>query len=239
MKNPADNTIVALFVRVPVPGRVKTRLAAALGAENACLLYQAMVTDILSAVRSSGLPLWLFHDEGESSVLPRAWMEAASAVIAQQGASIGERMMAAFEHCFAEGIGQVLLIGSDIPGLDAELLTEAAKAVTAQDAAIAPALDGGYGLIALKRTTYRRRLFQDIPWSTARVLTETLAKCKECAMEARLLRNLQDIDTLEDLQTYRRAPCPHARATNSLIAALFQGERIRPPKNSGQRELLK
>jgi rSAM/selenodomain-associated transferase 1 len=222
MKTPADTTIVALFVRLPVPGRVKTRLAAALGTEEACRLYRAMVTDILSTVGSSGFPLWLFHDGGTSSVLPRAWVEAASTVVAQQGASIGERMMAAFEHCFAEGIGQVLLLGSDIPGLDAELLNEAAKALTTRDVAIAPALDGGYGLIALKRATYRRRLFQDIPWSTARVLTTTLAKFRECQLEARLLRNLQDLDTLDDLQTYWKAPCPHARATNSLIAELFQ-----------------
>lgn len=222
MKKPADTTIVALFVRLPVPGRVKTRLAAALGAEDACRLYRAMVTDILATVRSSGLPLRLFHDGGESSVPPRAWVEAASAVVAQQGAGIGERMMAAFEHCFAEGIGQVLLIGSDIPGLDSKLLNEAAKALTSRDAAIAPALDGGYGLIALKRTTYRRRLFQDIPWSTAQVLTTTLAKFRECQLEARLLPSLQDIDTLDDLQTYWRTPCPHARATNSLIAELFQ-----------------
>jgi rSAM/selenodomain-associated transferase 1 len=148
MNNPAETTIVALFVRLPVPGRVKTRLAAALGAEDACRLYRAMVTDILSTVRSSGFPLCLFHDGKESSAPPRDWMEAASAVIAQQGASIGERMMAAFEHCFAEGIGQVLLVGSDIPGLDADLLHEAVKALTTRDAAIAPALDGGYGLIA-------------------------------------------------------------------------------------------
>jgi len=136
--------------------------------------------------------------------------------------------MAAFEHCFAEGIGQVLLIGSDIPGLDCELLNEAAKVLTTHDAAIAPALDGGYGLIALKRTTYRRRLFQDIPWSTAQVLAATLAKFRECQLEVRLLPSLQDLDTLDDLQTYWRAPSPHARATNRLIAELFQGERTLP-----------
>jgi glycosyltransferase A (GT-A) superfamily protein (DUF2064 family) len=103
------------------------------------------------------------------------------------------------------------------------LLNEAAKTLTAHDAAIAPAVDGGYGLIALKRTRYRRRLFQDIPWSTAQVLAATLAKFKECELEAHLLRNLQDIDTLDDLQTYWRAPGPQARATNSLIAEFFQG----------------
>lgn len=225
MKDQKDTTIAALFVRLPIPGRLKTRLAATLGAEGTCRLYQAMVTDILSTVRSSGLPLWLFHDGGASSTLPRAWAEAASTVVAQQGAGIGERMMAAFEHCFAEGIGQVLLIGSDLPGLDSELLKEAAMTLTAHDAAIAPSLDGGYGLIALKRTTFRRHLFQDIPWSTARVLAATLAKFRESELEVRLLPSLQDIDTLEDLQTYWQAPCPHAQATNSLIAELFQGEK--------------
>ena len=222
MNPPALTTVVALFVRIPVAGRVKTRLAAALGAENACRLYQAMVTDILGAIRTSGLPLFLFHDGGEGSVLPRAWVDAAFKIGAQEGASIGARMAAAFEECFAEDIGQVLLIGSDLPCLDSELLKEATAALATQDAAIAPAVDGGYGLIALKRKTYRRRLFQDIPWSTAQVLSTTLARFRECDLEAHLLRNLLDIDTIDDLKTYCRTPSAYAQATNQLIPELLQ-----------------
>ncbi len=222
MNPPVLTTVVALFVRIPVAGRVKTRLAAALGAENACRLYRAMVTDILGAIGTSGLPLHLFHDGGEQSVLPRAWMDAAFKVRAQEGASIGARMAAAFEQCFAEDIGQVLLIGSDLPGLDSELLKEAAAALATQDAVIAPAVDGGYGLIALKRKTYRRRLFQDIPWSTAQVLFTTLARFRECDLKAHRLQSLLDIDTIDDLNTYCRTPSAHAQATNRLIPELLQ-----------------
>lgn len=223
MNPPALTTVVALFVRIPIAGRVKTRLAAALGAENACRLYQAMVTDILGAIRTSGLPFFLFHDGGEQSVLPRAWVDAAFKVGAQEGASIGVRMAAAFEQCFAEDIGQVLLIGSDLPGLDSELLKEAAAALATQDAAIAPAFDGGYGLIALKQKTYRRRLFQEIPWSTAQVLALTLEKCRECDLETHLLRSLLDIDTIDDLKTYCKTPSLHAQATNGLVFEFFPG----------------
>ena len=104
--NPAT---VALFVRPPVPGRVKTRLAATIGDRFSCTLYRAMVLDVLRAVQASGLELRLFHDGSDSQQLPPAWRRAAAAVRPQVDGDLGARMAAAFVDCFAAGCDRVLL----------------------------------------------------------------------------------------------------------------------------------
>jgi hypothetical protein len=214
----ANGRAVALFVRNPLPGQVKTRLARDIGDDNACSLYQAMVEDILAGITSTSLPVYLFHDGVDSSRLPREWIDAAHTVLAQQGDSIGERMAAAFELLFSEGLQQVELIGSDIPGLAPPLLMAAFHALESYDAAIAPAVDGGYCLIALKRDNYSRRIFQDIEWSTDRVLHSTLERFDECHMRAELLESRQDIDTCDDLAAYCRNPSETARETNRWLS---------------------
>ena len=220
MNNPNNSPVVALFVRVPVPGQVKTRLVGGLGADGACLLYQAMVADILNNIQACAFPLYLFHDGTQRSDLPAAWVAVAAKVIAQQGEGIGARMAAAFEYCFAENIQQVILVGSDIPGLDADVLVKASAALASHDAAMVPVVDGGYCLIALQRERYRIRFFEDIPWSTDQVLRVTLQRFRECTMSVHLQSALHDIDTMDDVQRYCQNPLAQARATNQVLAHL-------------------
>jgi uncharacterized protein len=222
-----DNvTIVALFVRLPVPGRVKTRLAQDLGEYGACELYKAMVADILENIRVSGLRMYLFHDGKDSREVPREWLEASGRAIVQQGESIGERMAEAFRYCFAENVDQVIVVGSDIPGLDSSKLLAASLALKTRDVAIAPAADGGYCLIAMKRTSFSLKIFQDIPWSTEAVFRDTLARCDELRMEVELLDVLLDIDTIDDLNAYRQNRSSSAYATNRWIEKAESGSMI-------------
>lgn len=143
MKKENNPIVVALFVRIPVPGRVKTRLAANLGNEGACHLYRAMVDDILHNIKCYAYPIFLFHDGTDQSELPDEWLQAADNIITQTGDSIGERMAAAFEHCFAKEFEKVILIGSDIPSLDSRVIISASGALGNNDAVFAPAADGG------------------------------------------------------------------------------------------------
>jgi rSAM/selenodomain-associated transferase 1 len=220
MNQPNSRSVIVLFVRVPLQGRVKTRLVKGLGADGACLLYQAMVADILSNIKACAFPLYLFHDGTEASALPAAWVAAAAKVIAQQGAGIGARMAAAFEYCFAENIEEVILVGSDIPGLDADVLVKASAALASHDAAMVPVIDGGYCLIALQRERYRARIFEGIPWSTNQVLRVTLQRFKECTMSVHLQSALFDIDTMVDVQRYCQKPLAQALAINQVLAHL-------------------
>lgn len=217
MTSPKTATVVALFVRIPVPGRVKTRLAKKLGADGACELYKAIVTDVLQNIKNTGLSLYLFCDGMNDGNLPQEWIDASDKVVVQQGDCIGERMAAAFECCFYEYIDKVILVGSDIPGIDAEVLLTAERNLETCDVVIAPAADGGYCLIAMKRNSFLPTVFQNIPWSTGAVLRDTLEKCEEFRIDVELLAVLQDIDTMDDLKSYRLNPSATACATNKWI----------------------
>src|SRR5205823_13822495 len=96
----------------PVPGRVKTRLAAALGADAACALYRAFVLDL--AERLAALPYavtWAYTppDAPFAELLPGARCRP------QRGRDLGERLAAALADELAEGPGPVLAIGGDAP----------------------------------------------------------------------------------------------------------------------------
>lgn len=220
MSNPKNSPVIAFFVRVPIPGRVKTRLAGGLGGDGACRLYQALVTDILRNIQACAFPLYLFHDGSERDALPASWVAASAQVTAQRGQNIGERMAAAFEHCFGEDFEQVILIGSDIPGLDANVIIKAAAALASHDAAIVPVIDGGYCLMAFQRERYRARIFEDIPWSTDQVLRVTLQRFRECRMSVFLQNALHDIDIMDDVRRYGQNPLVQARATNQVLEDL-------------------
>jgi len=214
-----DQTIVALFIRRPIVGRVKTRLARELGDDAACELYRAMVADVIAAVAGSGMPLVLFHDGAEGDSLPPEWCGAASVACAQVGDDLGVRMDRAFRRSFDDGAAGVILVGSDIPGIDPPLLTAARGAIGDHDAVFAAAEDGGYCLVAAARDRYRHCIFDNIPWSSAQVLELTLAACAAAGLSAGLLEPRRDIDTLADLAAYCCRPSPGAHRTNAWLAA--------------------
>jgi glycosyltransferase A (GT-A) superfamily protein (DUF2064 family) len=125
----------------------------------------------------------------------------------------------AFERSFAVGAREVVLVGSDIPGIDTGLLQSAVAAVQDHDAVFAPALDGGYCLVASRFDRFDRMIFRDIPWSTSRVLEMTIAACAAHGVSSHLLDPRQDIDTMDDLAAYCRRPSPSAPATNAWLVA--------------------
>ena len=211
---------VALFVRPPVPGRVKTRLAATIGDRFSCTLYRAMVLDVLRAVQASGLELCLLHDGSDPEQLPPAWRRAAAAVRPQVDGDLGARMAAAFADCFQAGYAHVLLAGSDLPGLDAPTLLAAARGLEQDEAVLLPTRDGGYGLFGLRAAAFSPSFFTDIAWSTDRVLAATLLRLHRAGVRVQLLPVQQDIDTSDDLRSYCRQPAAHARHTNAVLRVL-------------------
>lgn len=192
--------MIALFIKPPVPGRIKTRLARDIGDMAACSLYRAIAEHVVQQIQASGFPLALFFDGDDPSQLPDTWKQPAYSCIRQQGADLGERMVSAFKQLFADGTRQVVLIGSDIPDIDAAYLRQAFSLLADHALVIGPALDGGYCLIGFNQGSFSASIFQDIPWSTDQVLERTLTAAKQACLSVGLLKPLRDIDTVDDLQ---------------------------------------
>lgn len=122
----------------------------------------------------------------------------------QQGNDLGERLHHAIESAFQQAADQVIIIGSDCPQLDADVLAEANQQLKHHDVVVGPAEDGGYYLIGLKSP--EQTLFQDIPWGTSEVLTQTLQKTGSLGLNRKLLASLSDVDYPEDLVACRQWP---------------------------------
>jgi hypothetical protein len=192
---------IALFLKPPVPGRVKTRLAKDIGDEAACNIYRSLADHAMQQAQASGVPLVLFFDGATRDELPEDWRGAANRCLPQQGADLGQRMAAAFSTLFTEGAQQVVLIGSDIPGIDRSYLQQAFQLLVNHDLVIGPAFDGGYCLIGFNRQGFTPAVFSAIPWSTEQVLELSLTRAAKANLTVGLLPTLQDIDTLADLQS--------------------------------------
>ena len=183
----------------PVPGRVKTRLAAALGADTACALYRAFVLDLAERLRALPYAVtWAYTppDAPFAELLPGARCRP------QHGRDLGERLAAAIADELAEGPGPVLAIGADAPHVPAAPLAEAAAALAGRaDVVLGPAADGGYYLIGIRGPA--PDLFAGIAWGTAGVLEATLARARAAGLAPHLLPPSFDIDQPADLARLR------------------------------------
>jgi uncharacterized protein len=193
---------VLLFAKYPTPGLVKTRLARAIGAENAAALARCFLLDEIRTLREFGMPLTICHDPEHSGT---AFLELAGggcSLVPQRGEDIGRRMANAFSDAFEMGAAHALLVGSDLPDLPLMILEEAAAALRSSKAVIGPARDGGYYLIGFGRENFLPQAFWGIPWSTPGVLDATLARFEMHGAPPHLLPLWSDMDTLEDLADF-------------------------------------
>lgn len=184
-----------LFTKPARPGRVKTRLIGELTAEQAAELHEAFLLDLLERLAGGDFELvlaWALEDGESPPAGSLPW-------VLQEGADLGARLHRALATAAADGAG-VAAIGSDHPSLGrSDVETAFAHLEAGADVVLGPAADGGYYLVALTPEAVRPDLFTAIPWSTPRVLEETLARCRAHRLAVHLLPEAADVDTPEDL----------------------------------------
>ena len=203
-----------LFTRYPEAGTTKTRMIPKLGAEGAAELQRQMTRHIVSRLTEfAGLhstPLEVRFEGGNKNLM-EAWLGAGFDYSPQGKGDIGLRMGRAFEEGFGSGYEPVVIIGSDIPDITADIMQKAFEGLKSHDLVLGPAGDGGYYLIGMRQTAFGRanpRLFNGIHWGTDRVLPHTLAVAQELGLSYTLLDTLDDVDRPEDLAVWHRASKP-------------------------------
>ena len=192
-----EDTIVLVVAKAPVAGRVKTRLAAAVGPDAAAALGRAMLLDTLDGCRRQVPVVGVLCANDDDVELLAQLAGPGAPVVIQEGAGLSDALDAGVRHCLTRG-GAALLVSSDIPGVPAGALHRAAALLGGGvDVVLGPGHDGGYWLIGVR--TQHPGLFDGIPWSTAAVLEVTLARCRELSLEARVLEPWRDVDTMDDV----------------------------------------
>src|SRR5438445_7210651 len=169
-----SSTTVMIFAKAPVPGAVKTRLIPALGAAGAARLALRMLEHALQFAADAKLGPLQLHcapDTGHPA-LQAAAARAGATCLAQGSGDLGERMRSALAAAL-EHSPRALLLGTDCPALDANVLREADAALAAgPEGVFVPTADGRFALTGFRREALGAidRGFAPIPWSTSTVM---------------------------------------------------------------------
>lgn len=193
-----EDAAVAIFAKAPIPGFAKSRLIPLIGASGAATLQARLIRHMVGIAIEAGIgpvTLWGAPDTDHPAFRDAAARHG-TGLRAQPEGDLGARMAAAF----AASAGPLVLVGTDCPMLTPQDLRDTVTALRrGADAVIAPAEDGGYGLIAAARPI--PELFDDMPWSTDQVAALTRARVQAAGLDLVELRLIWDVDTPDD---YRR-----------------------------------
>ena len=187
-------SILIIFTRNPILGKVKTRLAKAVGKKTALNIYLFLLQKTKEVTQNIHCDKVIFYSQ---EILENdLWDTTTYKKELQVGKHLGAKMNHAFETSFKDKYHKVVLIGSDLYDLEASHIEEAFEKLEKKDVVIGPATDGGYYLIGLKKTY--PEIFQNKNWGTSSVRKDTLKNLEK--VDVHLLPMLNDVDVIEDIE---------------------------------------
>ncbi len=189
---------LGLFAKYWQPGRVKTRLAASIGAHAAAKLHQAFVACLAERLKNVADERVIVFTPEENraefiETAGRSWM-----VQPQSAGDLGQRMRSFFSSALANGADRVVVIGSDSPTLPIEFIEQAFESLRRNPVVLGPSRDGGYYLVGLAAPM--PDMFLNVEWGTPRVWQQTIACLEREKTPFTELRPWYDIDEIDDLR---------------------------------------
>ena len=184
-----------IFVRNPVLGKVKTRLASCVGDTKALKVYELLLQHTQSITKPLFVEKFVYYADYLNA--GDLWNGFEKRL--QQGNDLGERMQNAFQDLYTAGFSKVIIIGSDCYELSSEIITQAFEKLNEADLVIGPVTDGGYYLLGSDKMI--PELFANKTWSTDTVFAATLKDAAALNLSVNQLPVLNDIDTEKDLNS--------------------------------------
>lgn len=196
MAEAAVDCALIVFLKNPVLGKVKTRLAKDIGDKKALEIYKELIEYTISLVGEIPFQKYLFYSDyiNEPILKSEDFFQ-----FVQKGNDLGNRMEDAFRKVFDLGFKKVVIIGSDSLEVKKDHILEAFDALDENEIVFGPAFDGGYYLLGMK--DLHVKAFRNKKWSTLSLLEESLADLSE--KKIHLLEKLSDIDFLKDVLKYK------------------------------------
>lgn len=225
---------MAIMAKAPRIGDAKTRLVPPLSAEDAAALSACFIRDaaenIAAAAQQAAIEGYIAFAPPDAEAEFRPLLAPETQLLPSRQRGLGASLFDAAADLLGAGYGSVCLINSDSPTLPTSILVAAAKVLAPPDdrLVLGPAEDGGYYLIGLKQA--HRRLFEDIAWSTPKVLAQTQERGREIGLATTMLPIWYDVDDIGSLRRLNKqleqAPTGQtiypARHTASLIKSLLR-----------------
>jgi uncharacterized protein len=188
---------LVIIARAPASGRVKTRLAAGIGAAGALFVYRQLLEVVGTAQTAWPGPV-LLHADGDDAT----WADTPLAHLPrrrQPAGGLGTRIAAALAWGCAQA-GSAIAIGTDCPGLTSKHLHHLATLLTTVPVVFGPAEDGGYWGIAVANPQIIPLLTDDdLPWSTSTILRDSRTRLDHAGTAYAIGDLLADCDDADDL----------------------------------------
>ena len=222
MKNP----ILIIIAKEPQIGTTKTRLSPPLELSQAAALFEAMLDDTIDLVSSlNGIDLAVAVTPPESVGYFERKTPPGTIFIPVTCIDIGDCLKQVFEELFSRGYPKVIAFNSDGPSLPKAYIRKAIQLLDENDVVFGPSDDGGYYLVGLNEI--QAELFNDIQWSTAQVMEQSLARAEIANLRVALLPEWYDVDTAGDLrrllEEIRRYPANKLKQTRRFFEQLPPG----------------
>jgi rSAM/selenodomain-associated transferase 1 len=190
---------LVIMVRAPRLGAGKRRLARDVGALAAWRFQRRMLRRMLRRLaRDPRWITWLAVTPDRAAHGSAPWTTGAR-VLPQGAGDLGARMARLLRK---PPPGPVVVVGSDIPGLNAGHVAQAFEALGRHDWVFGPAADGGYWLVGARRRRAPWRTFDKVRWSSQHALADSLANLEGARVA--LLERLHDVDTGADLDGFAK-----------------------------------
>ncbi len=185
---------LTIAAKAPRPGRVKTRLAAAIGDAAAAELYGAFLRDLAARFPEAA---WFVTPIAEWEQVTDCYLGRSARLLEQPPGDWTERQRAFFRGAAARGEELSVLAASDSPQLRAEVAAEAFALLDRHELVLGPVTDGGYYLIGMRGW---HDVLAGVTMSTGSVLDEILRAARALGLRVALLEPTYDVDEVEDLE---------------------------------------
>jgi len=183
---------LVLMVKEPVAGRAKTRLSRGVGVGRAIGFYRKATAATVSRLAAD--PRWetLLAIAPDTALATRA-IASRCPRIRQGAGDLGQRMQRVMDRLPP---GPVIIVGTDIAGVRPDEIALAFRRLGHNQAVFGPASDGGYWLVGLRRRPRILKTFDNVRWSSAAALADTVANLPGGSVA--MVATLQDVDEPED-----------------------------------------
>lgn len=191
---------LAIFARLPAPGKAKTRLIPLLGPRRAAEFQAALISDSLrkaGTLAGCASPYLFFAGRGFlPGGLPPDWK-----LVRQRGANLGQRLECALRRLLRRHVAAVV-IGTDSPTLAPRLLRVALRDLAACDVVLGPSPDGGFYLVGFRRAAADKiwEVFRGVRWGSSSVFRDTLENLRRCGLACAILDPCADVDRPADFR---------------------------------------
>jgi len=190
-------TSLNIFTKCPFTGNPKTRMSEILNLDERRFISKIMIENILQETSklSKNVKVYLWVYPNHNHVFFKKLKNKHDIYLKKQyGINLSERM----KHCLKEQsslIKKTLLVGSDLPTLNYNIINDSLNILKSKDCVIGPSKDGGFYLLGFNGQ------YKSIIKGEALFYKNIIKNIKSLSLSLGEVKKIKDIDYPNDLLT--------------------------------------